>query len=114
MLSEPGRGSATFQYAGHLLSPREGAGQGQVRRNGEALLGSGFRQPRSTISIQLGCVPIGYCWTGFSSPVPGSIACTVIAFDSMPTDSRNLPRGSILKPRGVFSVGHLPIAVSVP
>ena len=34
--------------------------------------------------------------------------------DSMPTDSRNLPRGSIAKPRGTFSVGHLPIAVKVP
>ena len=39
---------------------------------------------------------------------------TVIAFESSPTASKNRPRGSMLKPRGVFSVGQRPISDSFP
>ena len=50
----------------------------------------------------------------FSSPLSWSIAWTVRPAESIPTASKNLSRGSMLNPRGVFSVGHSPIPVSVP
>ena len=50
--------------------------------------------------------------TAISDPEFGSIQCTVIASESIPADNRNLPRGSIAKPRGLVSVGKEPIGAS--
>ena len=63
-----------------------------------------FSYLNSTDSIQLGSLPTSYLFKNFSSPVSSLIACIDIYPDSCPAAITNLPLGSMLIPRGIFSV----------
>src|SRR5205823_1883389 len=71
-------------------------------------------QGTSTISIQFGFFPIGYSFSLVSFPLSESILYVDRPWDSCPTASRYRPEESMLKPRGCFSVGTLPMGDSAP
>ena len=75
---------------------------------------AGHPQSKLTISTQFEPLPVGYWPISFKAPLDGSIEYAEIVSDFSPETTMNRPVGSILKPRGCFSVGVLPSQVRLP
>lgn len=73
-----------------------------------------LRYSKAAISTQFAPLPVGYLPICLSAPLSGSIAYDAIISDCSPETTTNRPLGSMLKPRGCFSVGVLPTKVSFP
>ena len=65
-------------------------------------------QSNATISTQFEPLPVGYLPMCFKAPLSASIEYVESVSDNSPETTMTRPVGSILKPRGCFSVGVLP------